>query len=264
MAHTQGAVMAAARQLFSEKGYDGTTMDEIARAAGVSKATLYRHVPSKEALRDLLAPHLPHADLESRDARSRILEATMELIGRQGFVRTSLDEIAAVAGVSKGAIYWHFKGKDEILATILADYSPFSGILAVLGDADVLSFEEVVRRIYRAYLDFVEERADFFRAMFAEIQVNPELGAIFQRNAFGPLFAALDTYLTREETRQQLVSAPTMLILQALMGPLVMHVLTRNLLDRQLGLRFDRRQVEETFLGIFFGGVYRAEGSSGA
>src|SRR5215475_4527475 len=44
------AVLKAALRLFLEQGFGATSMDAIARAAGVSKATLYAHVKSKEEL----------------------------------------------------------------------------------------------------------------------------------------------------------------------------------------------------------------------
>jgi AcrR family transcriptional regulator len=43
-------VLAAARRLFDERGVEQVTMDEIARAAGVGKGTLYRRYPDKAAL----------------------------------------------------------------------------------------------------------------------------------------------------------------------------------------------------------------------
>src|SRR5438105_9544893 len=82
------AILAAAARLFVQKGYEATTMDDIAGAAGVSKATLYRYVTSKEELREVLAPELAGADLRSRDARGAILNATITLVARQGFART--------------------------------------------------------------------------------------------------------------------------------------------------------------------------------
>lgn len=36
--------------VFAERGYDGASMDDVARAAGISKAAIYHHVASKEAL----------------------------------------------------------------------------------------------------------------------------------------------------------------------------------------------------------------------
>src|ERR1700757_1485043 len=44
------SVLKAALRLFLEQGFGATSMDAIAREAGVSKATLYAHVKSKEEL----------------------------------------------------------------------------------------------------------------------------------------------------------------------------------------------------------------------
>lgn len=46
----RGTVIEAATSLFLSKGYDGTTMDEVAALAGVSKPTLYRYFADKERL----------------------------------------------------------------------------------------------------------------------------------------------------------------------------------------------------------------------
>ncbi len=39
-----------ALRVFAERGYDGATMDDVARAAGITKASIYHHVTGKEAL----------------------------------------------------------------------------------------------------------------------------------------------------------------------------------------------------------------------
>ena len=39
-----------ALRVFAERGYDGASMDDVARAAGITKATIYHHVRGKEAL----------------------------------------------------------------------------------------------------------------------------------------------------------------------------------------------------------------------
>jgi AcrR family transcriptional regulator len=43
-------IVEAVRDVFADKGFDGTTTRELARAAGVSEALLYRYFPSKESL----------------------------------------------------------------------------------------------------------------------------------------------------------------------------------------------------------------------
>lgn len=44
------AVLQAARRLFLDKGYDGTSMDDVATEAGVSKPTVYRYFADKERM----------------------------------------------------------------------------------------------------------------------------------------------------------------------------------------------------------------------
>lgn len=44
------AIVRAARTLFAEKGFDGATTRDLANAAGVSEALLYKHFPSKDSL----------------------------------------------------------------------------------------------------------------------------------------------------------------------------------------------------------------------
>jgi len=44
------AIVEAVRDVFAEKGFDGTTTRELAKAAGVSEALIYKHFPSKQSL----------------------------------------------------------------------------------------------------------------------------------------------------------------------------------------------------------------------
>jgi TetR/AcrR family acrAB operon transcriptional repressor len=50
--------------------------------------------------------------------RGAIMDAALTCFERHGLASSTLDQIAAEAGVSKGAIYWHFKGKLEIFRAI--------------------------------------------------------------------------------------------------------------------------------------------------
>lgn len=50
--------------------------------------------------------------------RAAILDAAETLFFDQGVGRTSLDEIGARAGVTRGAVYWHFKSKGELIAAL--------------------------------------------------------------------------------------------------------------------------------------------------
>ncbi len=51
---------------------------------------------------------------ESERTRQKILAAARRVFARQGVTRTTLEEIAAAAGVTRGAIYWHFANKTAL------------------------------------------------------------------------------------------------------------------------------------------------------
>ncbi|MFI7640082.1 TetR/AcrR family transcriptional regulator [Nonomuraea sp. NPDC049400] len=53
------------------------------------------------------------------DTRSRIQEIALRLFTEQGYEATSLREIAEELGVTKAALYYHFKTKDDIVASLV-------------------------------------------------------------------------------------------------------------------------------------------------
>lgn len=48
--HTVASLLEVATRTFNERGYDGTSMEDLARAAGITKSSIYHHVRGKEAL----------------------------------------------------------------------------------------------------------------------------------------------------------------------------------------------------------------------
>jgi AcrR family transcriptional regulator len=56
------------------------------------------------------------------DTRARIQLVALELFAEQGYERTSLREIAERLGVTKAALYYHFKSKEDIVRSFTEDY----------------------------------------------------------------------------------------------------------------------------------------------
>lgn len=54
-----------------------------------------------------------------KNTQAQILEAAAKLFARFGFKKTSVDEIAAEAGIVKSTLYQHFKGKEDILLAVI-------------------------------------------------------------------------------------------------------------------------------------------------
>src|SRR5580693_1625842 len=57
-----------------------------------------------------------------RDTRSRLRELALELFAEQGYEKTSLREIAERLGVTKAALYYYFKSKEDIVRSLVEDY----------------------------------------------------------------------------------------------------------------------------------------------
>ena len=56
------------------------------------------------------------------DTRQRIQSVALELFAEQGYDKTSLREIAERLDVTKAALYYHFKSKEDIVASLVEDY----------------------------------------------------------------------------------------------------------------------------------------------
>src|ERR1700689_4950790 len=67
------------------------------------------------------------------ETRERILQAAGEVFTSRGYDGASLDQVAAAAGLTKGAVYSSFSGKDELFFALVADR--LEERLAVVADA---------------------------------------------------------------------------------------------------------------------------------
>lgn len=59
---------------------------------------------------------------DAEKTRKTILMAALDIIATKGLANTSLDQIANQAGVTRGAIYWHFKNKTALFDVILDEW----------------------------------------------------------------------------------------------------------------------------------------------
>ncbi|HUY08914.1 MAG TPA: TetR/AcrR family transcriptional regulator [Candidatus Dormibacteraeota bacterium] len=58
-------------------------------------------------------------ELEAPSTRERILAAALDLFTEQGFDKTSLREVSERVGVTKAALYYHFRSKEEMLSSLV-------------------------------------------------------------------------------------------------------------------------------------------------
>jgi AcrR family transcriptional regulator len=94
------------------------------------------------------------------DKRAQLIEAAWHLFGGQGFGKTTIQDIADQAGISKGAVYLHFRSKSEILAAIMErmDEEVKAGVRAILDRDDLSPKEKLHKQLCYQFQDVMEHQ----------------------------------------------------------------------------------------------------------
>ena len=129
---------------------------------------------------------MPKVSEAHRSARRRqILDAAIVCFARDGFHRTSMQDILTEARLSPGAIYSYFPGKDDIIEAIADErHAQESALLAqALTAPDV---REALHRVTHAYFDWLKDPVEQRRRrvtiqVWAEALRNPRIAAIVRR-----------------------------------------------------------------------------------
>jgi len=59
---------------------------------------------------------------DAEKTRQAILESALDIFSVKGYAKTTFDEIAIHAGFTKGAVYWYFKNKADLVAALIVEY----------------------------------------------------------------------------------------------------------------------------------------------
>ncbi|MER5446690.1 helix-turn-helix domain-containing protein [Streptomyces sp. NPDC002766] len=180
------------------------------------------------------------------NTRQRIQDVALELFAEQGYEKTSLREIAESLDVTKAALYYHFKTKEEILVSIFEDLSQPIEELIEWGKLQPHTLE-TKQEIIRRYNEALSEALPLFRFMqenqatvkelrigemfrnrmmgMRDILIDPDaalvdqvrcISAVFAMHA--GMFALNDLPGTDEEKREAVLEVATALVVQAHQG----------------------------------------------
>jgi TetR/AcrR family acrAB operon transcriptional repressor len=139
---------------------------------------------------------------EAEKTRELLIEAAFTVFTQKGFARTTLNEIAKKAGVTRGAIYWHFKDKAEIFWEVSEQTAKQAGLdwdKVQNSQAESLKdFEEFLVRYLTSY-----EKDERFRSFYEMVNFRTEwteeLAPIWEkmRQRFHKAYASLKDDLKR-------------------------------------------------------------------
>src|SRR5579875_451535 len=106
----------------------------------------------------------PRVRMTGRERREQLLDVGRSLFAEKGFDGTSIEEIAARAGVSKPVVYEHFGGKEGLYAVVVD--REMSALLDRLTDAIADGHPRVlVENAALALLTYIEEETDGCRVL---------------------------------------------------------------------------------------------------
>ena len=119
--------------------------------------------------------------------RERIQRVSLELFIEQGYEKTSLREIAERLGVTKAALYYHFKTKDDILSSYFEDFGNAVNELIDWAEGQPKG-PKLRREILRRYMELIIDRHQMIR-FFHENP--PTMRRLDTKNSFKSRMGAL-------------------------------------------------------------------------
>jgi TetR/AcrR family transcriptional regulator len=175
-------IIQATKMLAEERPFDDITIEEIIKTAELSRPAFYYHfTDGKEELRAELVQRGLLDAKPLHDNRQAILEAAVRIFARSGVSAATLDDIAAEAGVTRGALLWHFHTKDDLLMAIIKNCGPQSMIRPIIDQIEqdiqngiALDDESIIRRLAAGFYDGFATQSDITRLAFLVIYTHPQ------------------------------------------------------------------------------------------
>jgi AcrR family transcriptional regulator len=204
-----------ALKVFSEKGFKGATIADIAARARISPATIYKHFQNKAELFDSLKrPDLQFPTAASQERKRSILDAALHVFGDKGYDRATLDEIAERAGISKATIYLYFPNKKELFAELVHTQPP----MVLLGELGQIRGTEITGDVEHdltlltyAFLSAFDdpERVSLVQLALSEMGNFPDVGNVFFHEIYEVALPGLMAYFEHmvKDGKMRLVDA---------------------------------------------------------
>ncbi|WP_396327762.1 TetR family transcriptional regulator [Jatrophihabitans lederbergiae] len=117
----------------------------------------------------------PRVRMTGKERREQLLDVGRALFAEKGFEVTSIEEVAARAGVSKPVVYEHFGGKEGLYAVVV-DRAMRSLLDAVISALTGNNPRALVEQATLALLTYIEEETDGFRILVRDSPVATSTG----------------------------------------------------------------------------------------
>ena len=114
-----------------------------------------------------------HKNLQSQETANRILNQAMRIFLAKGYHGTSIEDITRAAKLTKGALYWHFRSKEDLLKRIVEEYEKrfLDGMIQAVNEVrgNILDKIEKYFRYNAAFAYYNRELCVSFDTLAAEL-----------------------------------------------------------------------------------------------
>jgi AcrR family transcriptional regulator len=158
----------------------------------------------------------PRVRMTGRERREQLLDVGRALFAEKGFEATSIEEIAARAGVSKPVVYEHFGGKEGLYAVVVD--REMSDLLERLTSALSAGHpRKLVEQAALALLTYIEEETDGFRILSRDSPVVGSSGGTFS-SLLNDIASQVEHILSREFESRKISTKLAPMYAQMLVG----------------------------------------------
>ena len=109
--------------------------------------------------------------LNPEERKSMILDHAAKFIAAEGVSALTMERLGKEAGISKSLVYTYFPSMTDLLQTLLKREYALLRQQQVVASDSAETFEQMVRRITRSYLMYIEERGQLLERLMAEPSV---------------------------------------------------------------------------------------------
>ncbi|MEO8973311.1 MAG: TetR family transcriptional regulator [Ktedonobacteraceae bacterium] len=260
-------LIVAAQGLVEQHPFDAITIDDIIKEAHLSRPTFYYHFSGgKEELRAELVHRGVLSDIHTQDTQQTIIEAAVRVFARSGVSAATLDDIAAEAEVTKGALCWHFHSKDELLAAIVEHYGPQSMLRPVIDQIEQdlqhgvqIDDEELFRRFAGCFYDAFSLQGDFVRLAILLIYTHPDAAYILADMIVKGRKRITEYVKTRQEKGYFRKDIDPSLFIHVMAMTFMMRAIGRGLNDLLPFSQYSREEYIEQLVSLLMYGMVRRE-----
>lgn len=199
-----------------------------------------------------------------KDARpAEIVAAALTVFADKGFASARTEDIAAQAGISKGALYLYFPTKEDLFRAVVQDTMvPNIEALTVQMRAAKMPFAELVRQMLPRFAEMVTvtRLGAVTKMVVGESGNFPELARVWYDSVISKAIAILSELITDAQRRGELRSGDPRTHAFSIMGPMLMGVLWQETFSPMGGDAIDlpavaRQHVETVLAGMLAEGA---------